>query len=35
MTRLSRALTPDGESYDLFAEVLDVLAKRGMDVTLA
>ncbi|WKX68662.1 barstar family protein [Streptomyces sp. XD-27] len=32
---LSRALTPDGRPYDLFAEVLDVLAEGGMRVTLA
>lgn len=32
---LSRALTPDGQSYDLFAEVLDVLAGGGMHVTPA
>ncbi|MCG6498839.1 barstar family protein [Kitasatospora sp. A2-31] len=32
---LSRVLTPDGQSYDLFTEVLDVLAERGMNVTLA
>ncbi|MEV0523323.1 barstar family protein [Streptomyces sp. NPDC050439] len=32
---LSRSLTPDGRRYDLFAEVLDVLAKGGMRVTLA
>nr|WP_243716086.1 barstar family protein [Actinomadura darangshiensis] len=32
---LSQTLTPDGEPYDLFAEVLDVLAERGMHVTLA
>ncbi|MFD0266283.1 hypothetical protein ACFVGY_06785 [Streptomyces sp. NPDC127106] len=29
---LSRALTPDGEPYDLFAEVLDVLAGKRMRV---
>ncbi|MGW3208307.1 barstar family protein [Streptomyces sp. NPDC001135] len=34
-TRLSQALTPDGQRYDLFAEVLDVLAEGGMHVTLA
>lgn len=33
--RLSRRLTPEGRSYDLFAEVLEVLAERGMQVTLA
>ncbi|MEU6238423.1 hypothetical protein [Kitasatospora sp. NPDC047058] len=33
--RLSRALASDGQSYDLFAEVLDILAEGGMDVTLA
>ncbi|MEV8479820.1 barstar family protein [Streptomyces sp. NPDC051173] len=32
---LSRALAPDGQPYDLFAEVLDVLAQGGMHVTLA
>lgn len=32
---VSRTLTPDGRPYDLFAEVLDVLAEGGMDVTLA
>jgi hypothetical protein len=32
---LSRALTPKGRPYDLLAEVLDVLAEGGMDVTLA
>ncbi|MPY58577.1 barstar family protein [Streptomyces spongiae] len=31
---LSRALTADGRPYDLFAEVLDVLAEGGMHVTL-
>ncbi|MER7985335.1 barstar family protein [Streptomyces noursei] len=32
---LSEALTPDGRPYDLFAEVLDVLAAGAMHVTLA
>lgn len=32
---LPRVLTPDGRPYDLIAEVLDVLAKGGMQVTLA
>ncbi|MFI9235727.1 barstar family protein [Streptomyces sp. NPDC053079] len=32
---LSRALTPDGRPYDLFTEVLNTLARGGMDVTLA
>ncbi|MGW6057378.1 barstar family protein [Streptomyces sp. NPDC055189] len=32
---LSRGLTPEGDAYDLFAEVLDVLAGGGMRVTLA
>ncbi|MFJ6943262.1 barstar family protein [Streptomyces wuyuanensis] len=32
---LSRAMTPDGRPYGLFAEVLDVLAGGGMRVTLA
>ncbi|MCC3769163.1 barstar family protein [Streptomyces sp. UNOC14_S4] len=32
---LSCALTPDGQPYDLFAEVLDALAQGGMHVTLA
>ncbi|GGZ68265.1 barstar family protein [Streptomyces echinoruber] len=32
---LSRALTPDGRPYDLFAEALDVLAGGGVHVTLA
>lgn len=32
---LSRSLTPDGRPYDLFAEVLGVLAEGGMRVTLA
>ncbi|WP_338071008.1 hypothetical protein [Actinomadura bangladeshensis] len=32
---LSQMLTPDGELYDLFAEVLGVLAAGGMHVTLA
>ncbi|MEU0206036.1 barstar family protein [Streptomyces canus] len=32
---LSRTLTPDGRPYDLFAEVLDVLAEGGIHVTLA
>ena len=31
---LSRTLTPDGQSYDLLAEVLGVLAEGGMHVTL-
>ncbi|MGV9313907.1 barstar family protein [Streptomyces sp. NPDC003691] len=33
--RLSPALTPEGEPYDLFAEVLAVLAEGGMRVTTA
>jgi RNAse (barnase) inhibitor barstar len=32
---LSRRLTADGHAYDLFAEVLDVLAGGGMRVTVA
>lgn len=32
---LSRALTPDGDPYDLFAAVLEALADGGMHVTLA
>jgi hypothetical protein len=32
---LSRAMTPDGQSHDLFAEVLSALAEGGMHVTLA
>ncbi|GGU90411.1 hypothetical protein GCM10010182_01230 [Actinomadura cremea] len=32
---LSQTLTPDGEPFDLFAEVPDVLAGGGMHVTLA
>lgn len=32
---LSQTLTPGGQPYDLFAEVLDVLAEAGMHVTLA
>ncbi|MFI9586905.1 barstar family protein [Streptomyces sp. NPDC052236] len=32
---LSRVLRPDGQPYDLFADVLDVLAEGGMHVTLA
>ena len=32
---LSQALTSDGQPYDLFVEVLDVLAEGGMHVTLA
>ncbi|TGZ15387.1 hypothetical protein DV517_03600 [Streptomyces sp. S816] len=32
---LSRALTPDGDPYDLFTVVLETLADGGMDVTLA
>lgn len=32
---LSHSLTPDGRRYDLFAEVLEVLAEGGMRVTLA
>ncbi|MEV5827565.1 barstar family protein [Spirillospora sp. NPDC052242] len=32
---LSQTLTPDGESCDLFAGVLDVLAEGGMHVTMA
>ncbi|MET9662348.1 barstar family protein [Streptomyces sp. NPDC006510] len=32
---LSHTLTPDGEPYDLFAEVLKALAEGGMHVTLA
>ncbi|MEV7597161.1 barstar family protein [Kitasatospora sp. NPDC089797] len=32
---LSRALTPDGRSYDLFADILEVMAEGGMTVTLA
>ncbi|MFE1924256.1 barstar family protein [Streptomyces asoensis] len=32
---LSHTLTPDGEPYDLLAEVLEVLAEGGMHVTLA
>ncbi|GAA3487483.1 barstar family protein [Streptomyces cremeus] len=31
---LSRALTPEGWPYDVFAGVLEVLAEGGMDVTL-
>ncbi|MBW8801455.1 MAG: hypothetical protein JF597_50330, partial [Streptomyces sp.] len=31
---LSQALTPDGRPYDLFGEVLDVLAQGRMHVTL-
>ncbi|GHE00025.1 barstar family protein [Streptomyces alanosinicus] len=31
---LSQTLTPDGQPYDLFAELLDVLAEGGMHVTL-
>ncbi|MEV6757649.1 barstar family protein [Streptomyces sp. NPDC051214] len=34
-THLSRSLTPSGRRYDLFAEVLDVLAEGGVGVTLA
>ncbi|MFE9921877.1 barstar family protein [Streptomyces sp. NPDC005774] len=33
-SHLSRVLTPGGRPYDLFADVLDVLAKGGMRVTL-
>ncbi|MCX5392152.1 barstar family protein [Streptomyces sp. NBC_00094] len=32
---LSQALTPDGQSYDLFGVILDLLAEGGMHVTLA
>lgn len=32
---LSQTLTPDGQPYDLFSEVLDALAEGGMHVTLA
>ncbi|WSQ09505.1 barstar family protein [Streptomyces sp. NBC_01231] len=32
---LSQTLTPDGRPYDLFTEVLDVLAEGGIHVTLA
>ncbi|MFJ9560183.1 barstar family protein [Streptomyces fuscichromogenes] len=32
---LSRALTPDGREYDLFAEILGALTEGGMRVTLA
>ncbi|GAA3074370.1 barstar family protein [Streptomyces glomeratus] len=32
---LSHALTPDGQPYDLFCVVLDVLSQGGMHVTLA
>ncbi|MER5788011.1 hypothetical protein [Streptomyces sp. NPDC001980] len=32
---LSQAMTPEGRSYDLFAEVLSVLTEGGMHVTLA
>ncbi|MES9540451.1 hypothetical protein [Actinomadura sp. NPDC000600] len=32
---LSRTLSPEGEEYSLFSVVLDVLAERGMSVTLA
>ncbi|MET7543885.1 barstar family protein [Streptomyces sp. NPDC005507] len=32
---LSKTLTPDGQPYDLFAEVLNVLAEGDMHVTLA
>jgi hypothetical protein len=32
---LSQALTPEGQAYDLFGVVLDVLAQGGMHVTLA
>ncbi|MFE5009102.1 hypothetical protein ACFVAQ_43805 [Streptomyces sp. NPDC057651] len=32
---LSRILTPDGQPYDLFAEILSALAEGGMHVTLA
>ncbi|MEV5731055.1 barstar family protein [Streptomyces pharetrae] len=32
---LSQALTPDGQPYDLFGVVLDLLAEGGMHVTLA
>ncbi|GCE00593.1 barstar family protein [Embleya hyalina] len=32
---LSRLLTPDGQSRDLIAEVLDVLTDKGVNVTLA
>ncbi|MEW1905008.1 barstar family protein [Streptomyces sp. NPDC086147] len=32
---LSRALTPDGQVYDLFSVILDLLAEGGMHVTLA
>ncbi|MFJ6572238.1 barstar family protein [Streptomyces sp. NPDC091292] len=31
---LSQALTPEGRPYDLFAGVLEALARGGMDVTL-
>ena len=32
---LSQALTPEGQPYDLFGVVLDVLAQGGMRVTPA
>jgi hypothetical protein len=32
---LSETLTPDGQPYNLFAELLEVLAEGGMHVTLA
>lgn len=33
--QLRVALAPDGEPYDLFGVVLDLLAEGGMHVTLA
>ncbi|MET7801882.1 barstar family protein [Streptomyces decoyicus] len=33
-SHLSRVLTPDGQPYDLFADVLDVLAEGGIRATL-
>lgn len=32
---LSETLTAEGQPYNLFAELLDVLAEGGMNVTLA
>lgn len=32
---LSQTLSPDGQPYDLFGVVLDLLAEGGMHVTLA
>jgi len=32
---LSETLTPDGQPYNLFAEILDVLREGGMNITLA